>query len=84
MLNSKPRQLSFTPRGFSRVEAAQYIGVSVGLFAEMITKQFMPEPRLMNTRKVWDIRELDKAFDELPYSNQPANSANSNLPRDFV
>ncbi|WP_280141838.1 hypothetical protein [Pseudovibrio sp. Tun.PSC04-5.I4] len=44
----------------------------------------MPKPRIMNTKKVWDIRDLDKAFDELPYSNHPTTSSVNDIPRDFV
>jgi hypothetical protein len=27
----------------------------------------MPHPRMIDSRKVWDIHELDVAFDGLPY-----------------
>ncbi|SDR09855.1 hypothetical protein SAMN04515695_2752 [Pseudovibrio sp. Tun.PSC04-5.I4] len=84
MLNSKPHQLNITPRGFSRVAAALYIGVCTSLFDEMVMEGFMPKPRIMNTKKVWDIRDLDKAFDELPYSNHPTTSSVNDIPRDFV
>jgi hypothetical protein len=54
------------PRGLCRVEAAQYIGVSTSLFDEMVSDGRMPSPKRINTRTVWDIRQLDLAFDALP------------------
>lgn len=83
MQNSAPRELSITPRGLNRSQAAKYIGVSVGLFSEMIAKGFMPEPRMMNTRQVWDKQELDSAFDDLPYANQPTIPTDG-PPSDFI
>jgi predicted DNA-binding transcriptional regulator AlpA len=54
-------------RGLSRVEAAQYIGVSSTLFDVMVNDGRMPPPREINARIVWDRRELDVAFDNLPH-----------------
>jgi predicted DNA-binding transcriptional regulator AlpA len=52
-------------RGLSRDEAAMYIGISAGKFDEMIRDGRMPSPVSIDKRKVWDIRALDLAFDEL-------------------
>ena len=54
-------------RGLNREEAARYIGISPGKFDELILDGKMPRPRLIGARKVWDIRSLDRAFDELPH-----------------
>jgi hypothetical protein len=54
------------PRGLSRTESAAYIGISPTLFDTLVKDGRMPKPKLINTRTVWDIRQLDKAFDELP------------------
>jgi hypothetical protein len=32
----------------------------------MVRARRMPQPKLINTRKVWDRLALDMAFDELP------------------
>lgn len=56
-------------RGLQRLEAAMYIGVGVSKFDEMLTDGRMPAPRRIDGRKVWDIRELDLAFDALPKDN---------------
>jgi predicted DNA-binding transcriptional regulator AlpA len=58
---------SLPPRGISRVEAAAYVGVSPSKFDEMVGDRRMPPPRRVDGRKVWDVRELDVAFDALPY-----------------
>jgi hypothetical protein len=60
-------------RGVSRVEAAAYIGVSPCKFDEMVADHRMPAPKRINGRKVWDIRDLDLAFDALPYENGPVS-----------
>lgn len=59
-----PRNLP--PRGLSRTEAAAYIGVSASLFDMLVKDGRMPKPKQINSRTVWDIRRVDKAFDELP------------------
>jgi len=50
----------------SRVEAADYIGVSPSLFDGMVKDGRMPGPKLINTRTVWDRFALDRAFEALP------------------
>lgn len=62
--NSLPPTLP--PRGLCRVQAAAYIGVSPTLFDEMVADGRMPKPKRINTRTVWDIRQLDIAFDAIP------------------
>lgn len=56
-------------RGLQRIEAAMYISVSASKFDEMVADGRMPTPRRIDGRKVWDIRELDLAFDALPKDN---------------
>ena len=46
-----------------------YIGVSTSKFDEMVGDGRMPSPVRIDTRKVWDIRSLDLAFDALPAEN---------------
>jgi len=58
--------LSLPPRGLNRVEAAQYVGVSASLFDVMVKDGRMPEPKRINTRKVWDRKKLDQCFEALP------------------
>jgi excisionase family DNA binding protein len=53
-------------RGLSRIEAAVYVGVGITKFDEMVADGRMPGARLIDGRKVWDIRRLDVAFENLP------------------
>jgi hypothetical protein len=53
-------------RGLSRVEAAAYVGISPCKFDQLIADGRMPAPRRIDHRKVWDVRELDLSFDDLP------------------
>ena len=63
-----PRSLA--PRGLSRVEAAAYVGVSPSLFDEMVTDGRMPKAKRINARTVWDLKQLDRAFDALPNGDE--------------
>jgi excisionase family DNA binding protein len=57
-------------RGLSREEAAMYLGVSASTFDDLRATGKIEAPRLIKGRKLWDIRELDMAFDALPRENQ--------------
>ena len=58
--------LEARPQAIRRVMAAAYIGVGVSKFDELVADGRMPRPKRIDRRKVWDIRELDLAFDDLP------------------
>ena len=64
---SKPLALSeirpVPRRGLSRIEAAMYIGISPSKFDELVEDGRMPKAIRLDGRKLWDIRELDAAFD---------------------
>lgn len=60
--------MSLPPRGLSRVQAAEYVGISPSLFDEMVDDKRMPKPRMINKRRIWDLKQLDKAFDALPHA----------------
>jgi hypothetical protein len=64
---------NISPRGLSRKEAADYIGVSPSLFDEMVKDCRMPPPKRINARTVWDVRQLDAAFDALPSDEDAGN-----------
>jgi hypothetical protein len=36
-----------------------------------------PDPRVIDSRKVWDVYELDMAFDELPRQDIPSITGSS-------
>jgi predicted DNA-binding transcriptional regulator AlpA len=54
-----------TPRGLSRAEAADYIGISASTFDKLVIDGRMPKPKRINSRTVWDRYELDGAFEAL-------------------
>lgn len=62
-------------RGLSRTEAAIYIGVSTGKLDETVRSGRMPGPKRIDGRKVWDVHELDVAFDALPTENGPTDKS---------
>jgi len=61
-------------RGLSRVEAAEYVGVSPSKFDQMVADGRMPGARRIDGRKVWDVRELDLHFDSLPHDDSSPTS----------
>lgn len=58
-------------RGLSRDESAMYVGVSGGKFDQLVADGRMPPAVQIDGRKVWDLRKLDLAFDELAGDNAP-------------
>ena len=60
------RRTLIQPRGLSRSEAAGYVGVSPSTFDQMVKDSRMPPPKRVNARTIWDIRQLDDAFEALP------------------
>lgn len=48
-----------------------YLGIGAGTFDEMRTSGLIEPPRLIKGRKLWDIRDLDIAFDALPREDAP-------------
>lgn len=57
---------SLPPIGLSRAEAAEYVGVGVTKFDELVNDGRMPRPKQIDGRRVWSRPRLDKAFAELP------------------
>jgi hypothetical protein len=56
-------------RGLSRLEAAVYLGIGTTKFDDGVAAGLIPKPKtggFLGARKVWDLRALDRAFDELP------------------
>jgi predicted DNA-binding transcriptional regulator AlpA len=62
--------------GLSRAEAAEYTGVGVSLFDQMVADGRMPRPKLINSRKVWQRQRLEEAFAELPEEGQTPTPPN--------
>jgi hypothetical protein len=72
---SSPRPDRWTPRrGLSRVEGADYLGISPSKFDQMRADGRVGPPKLIDGRKVFDIRMLDDVFDALPLENHDSDS----------
>jgi predicted DNA-binding transcriptional regulator AlpA len=63
---------SLAPRGLSRGQAAEYIGVGITLFDKMVEDGRMPKPKRIDGRVVWDKVKVDAAFAEL---DEPASAS---------
>jgi hypothetical protein len=63
---SRGNRIAIDPRGLSRVEAARYLGISPSKFDELRKDGRVGPARLIDGRKVWDVRDLDVAFEALP------------------
>lgn len=53
-------------RGLSAAEAAIYIGIGLTKFSQLVALGVMPKPRMIGSRRVWCVTDLDAAFDDLP------------------
>jgi predicted DNA-binding transcriptional regulator AlpA len=52
-------------RGLRRLQAAVYVGVSPTKFDQMVADKRMPPPKRIDGCVIWDLREVDVAFDAL-------------------
>ena len=60
-------------RGLRRVDAAHYVGVSPSKFDRLVADGRMPPPIKLDGCTVWDMRQLDRAFDVLAEETEDAN-----------
>jgi predicted DNA-binding transcriptional regulator AlpA len=51
-----------------------YFGISTSTFDKLVAENRVPRARRIGERKIWDVRELDLAFEALPYENTPSSS----------
>lgn len=54
-----------TQRALSRDLAAAYLDLSPNTFDTLVADGRMPKPVQIGKRKVWDVRQIDAAFDEM-------------------
>jgi hypothetical protein len=59
------RDASDPRRGLSRLEAARFVGVTPAKFDELVTDGRMPPPTQIDDEEVFDLIQLDLAFDRL-------------------
>jgi predicted DNA-binding transcriptional regulator AlpA len=62
---------SLPPRGLSRMQAAEYVGVGPTKFDEMVAIGKMPKPKRVDHRVIWDRLEVDAAFAALDEGSLP-------------
>ena len=55
-----------TPLGLSRTQAAEYVGIGSTKFDELVSDGMMPRPKVIGSRKLWERREIEMSFDNLP------------------
>ena len=64
-------------RLLSRPESAAYAGVSPTTFDRLMADGFMPAPKRVYGRVLWDLRALDAAIDCLPGDGESSDANNS-------
>lgn len=62
-LSSLP--VSLPPRGLSRVQASEYVGVSPSHFDKLVRDRVFPPAKRLAGRVIWDRKQLDRALDAL-------------------
>jgi predicted DNA-binding transcriptional regulator AlpA len=76
---NRPIDHAIVPRGFSREQAARYIGISPSLLDQLVKDGRMPKPWRINARTVWDRRKLDAALDALDDADAEMNTWDKSL-----
>ncbi len=74
-MSKRPSQLlpaNLPPRGMKREQAAAWVNVSATTFDRMVADGRMPRARRIDGRVVWDLRELEAKFDQLPHDGEDA------------
>jgi excisionase family DNA binding protein len=54
-------------RGLDESEAAIYLSISPSFFRRKVEAGEMPKPRVIGSRRIWDVDDLDAYFKALPY-----------------
>jgi predicted DNA-binding transcriptional regulator AlpA len=70
MTQPRVRQTTIV-RGLRRAEAANYVGLGVNKFDELVKDGRMPRPKKIDGASVWDVAALDIYFDALPEADNP-------------
>jgi hypothetical protein len=70
------REQSDPRRGMSRAEAARFVGVSPTKFDELVRDGRMPRPTKIDDEEVFDLIQLDLAFDRITGGASETNEWN--------
>lgn len=68
-------------RALSREESAIYLAISPRKFDQLRADGRISPPKLIDGKKVWDIRCLDSDFDSFPVEGEDPNSGEDWTPR---
>jgi excisionase family DNA binding protein len=79
--NIKLLKIVYKTRGRSLDEASAHVGVGKTKFEEMVTQGEMPQPRVHGGRCIWDVYELDEAFERLPRRGESKSATTSTVSR---
>ena len=63
-------------RGLDAGEAAVYLSLSPTFFGQLVERGEMPRPRVLGSRRIWDVDDLDAAFKALPREGEAAEDVN--------
>ena len=69
---SKAAGIDKPKRGLDLAGASHYIGVGPDKFTAMMDDGRMPQPRLVDGVRLWDVKELDIYFEGLPRDTRTA------------
>lgn len=72
--------VAFPPRIMRKAKAAAYVGASVPTFERMVSSGELPDPFTFGGADAWDIRDLDRAVDELKAGATPGKDWRRNVP----
>lgn len=70
------RETSDPRRGLNRIEAARFVGFSPTLFDQMVNDGRMPKPVKQDGEEVFDLIQLDLAFDRISGGASETNEWN--------
>jgi len=72
--------LAFPPRVLRKAKAAAYVSATVPAFERLVSAGDIPEPFIWAGAEAWDIRDLDRAVDEMKAGATHARDWRRNAP----
>lgn len=64
------------PRGLSREEAADYVGIGATLFDALVAEGKLPKAIALHGRRIWDRKRIDAALDRFSDDGDAAGAIN--------
>lgn len=66
---------SLRPRLVNLDTAAAYTSLSASKFASLVKDGRAPRPRRIDSRKAWEVSDLDRFIDTMPYDGDEASDS---------